>query len=93
MSTPLADVTYRLDPHARFRVLDDEGMFVLQEAGEVLVVNSVGAFIVERLRGGSTLDETVKAITERYEVDAERARRDASELLGALVEAGAVVEG
>ncbi len=49
MSTEDQSQRYRLDPHARFRVMDDEGVFVLQEAGEVLVVNRVGAFIVEQL--------------------------------------------
>jgi len=92
MSTDVSEARYRLDPHARFRVLDDEGMFVLQEEGEVLVVNSVGAFIVERLHDGATLEETVHALTERYTVDAKRARKDLSELVRALVEAGAVVE-
>ena len=67
-------------------------MFVLQDAGEVLVVNAVGAFIVEQLKDGATLEETVLALTDRYEVDVDQARKDASELLGALVEAGAVVE-
>ena len=81
---------YRLDPHARFRVMDDEGVFVLQEAGEVLVVNPVGAFIVKQLEGARSLDELVAAITERYAVDTERARADASSLLDALLEAGAI---
>ena len=34
--------------------MDDEGIFVLQDAGEVLVVNEVGAFIVEQLKAAST---------------------------------------
>jgi hypothetical protein len=81
---------YRLDPHARFRVMDDEGIFVLQDAGEVLVVNQVGAFIVEQLQAELSLDQVVEAITARFEVDAKRAEADASSLLEALVEAGAV---
>jgi len=70
--------------------MDDEGIFVLQEAGEVLVVNQVGAFIVEHLEGSRSLDELVAAITERYEIDAERARADARSLLDTLLEAGAI---
>ena len=70
--------------------MDDEGVFVLQEAGEVLVVNPVGAFIVKQLEGARSLDELVAAITERYAVDTERARADASSLLDALLEAGAI---
>ena len=81
---------YRVDPHARFRVMDDEGIFVLQEAGEVLVVNEVGAFIVEELKAGRSLDEVVATLTARYTVDTERARADASSLLDQLLEAGAI---
>ncbi len=81
---------YRVDPHARFRVLDGEGIFVLQKAGEVLVLNPVGAFIVEQLQAQRTIDEVVDEITERYAVDHTRARADADSLIEALLEAGAI---
>jgi len=90
MSTEDQTQRYRLDPHARFRVMDDEGVFVLQEAGEVLVVNGVGAFIVEQLKAERSVGEVVTAITDRYAVDAERARADARSLLDALLDAGAI---
>ena len=90
MSTEASTSPYRLDPHARFRVLDDEGIFVLQEAGEVLVVNEAGAFIVEQIRNGRSLDETATAMTERFDVGRERAHADATSLLEALIEAGAI---
>ena len=70
--------------------MDDEGIFVLQEAGEVLVVNEVGAFIVEQLQAERSVDEVVMAITDRYAVDQNRARADARSLLDALLEAGAL---
>ncbi len=82
---------YRVDPHARFRVMEDEGIFVLQEEGEVLVVNAVGAFIVERLQAELNLDEVVAAVTERYAVDEARAREDAVALVDALLAAKAIV--
>ena len=91
MSTETPTRRYRIDPHARFRVMDDERIFVLQEAGEVLVVNEVGAFIVEKLEAAHSVDEVVAAITERYAVDPERARDDAMSLLDSLLEAGAIV--
>lgn len=69
----------------------DEGIFVLQDAGEVLVVNQIGAFIVEQLKAEQTLDQVVATITERYAVDASRARADATALLEALLEAGAII--
>lgn len=91
MSTQTCTQHYRIDPGARFRVMHDEGIFVLQDAGEVLVVNQMGAFIIERLAAEHTLDEIIVAITERYAVDPARARADATSLLDALLEAGAIV--
>lgn len=70
--------------------MDDEGIFVLQEAGEVLVVNEIGAFIVEQLQTERSVDQVVTAITDRYDVDQDRARADARILLDALLEAGAI---
>jgi hypothetical protein len=72
--------------------MDGEGIFVLQEAGEVLVVNEVGAFIVEQLQAERSVDEVVAAITDRYAVDQDRARADAKSLLDALLEAGAIYQ-
>ena len=92
MSTRTSTTRYRLDPSARFRVLDDEGIFVLQKAGEVLVVNRVGAFIVERLRGGMALTEIIDEVVSAYDVDRARAEEDAVTLLDSLVEAGALAE-
>jgi hypothetical protein len=83
---------FRVDPHARFRVMDDEGIFVLQDAGEVLVVNEVGAFIVQQLQAECSIDEVIAAITDRYAVDQDRARADARVLLDSLLEAGAIRE-
>jgi hypothetical protein len=72
--------------------MDGEGIFVLQEAGEVLVVNEVGAFIVEQLQAERSVDEVVAAITDRYAIDQDRARADAKSLLDALLEAGAIYQ-
>ena len=90
MSTESEPPRYHVEPHARFRVMGDEGVFVLQEAGEVLVVNAVGAFIVEQLQAERSVEEIVIAITDRYAVDQDRARADAKSLLDALLGAGAI---
>jgi hypothetical protein len=42
------------------------------------------------VKAGRTLDEAVSALTERFAVDAARARADVTSLLDALVEAGAI---
>lgn len=90
MSTPAPSQRYSLHPHARFRVLDDEGIFILQEAGEVVVVNKLGAFIIEQLRAEQALDQIAQMVAAEYEVSAERAREDAERLISELAEAGAL---
>jgi Coenzyme PQQ synthesis protein D (PqqD) len=82
---------FALHPHARFRVIDDEGIFVLQESGEVLVVNRVAASVVSGVQKGSSTEELVAALVGRFEVTAERARQDVDTLLQDLVAAGALV--
>jgi hypothetical protein len=73
-------------------VLDDEGIFVLQESGEVLVVNEVAALVVEQLQAGRSVEEAVTEITERFDVGAEQARVDTAALLKTLIEAGAITQ-
>jgi hypothetical protein len=55
-----------------------------------LVINRVGAFIVEQLEAQRTIDEIVTAVTKRYAIDRARARADADTLIEALLEAGAI---
>lgn len=80
-----------LHPHARFRVIDDEGIFVLQESGEVLVVNRVAASVVTGVRQGASKDELVATLVGRFDVGEDRARQDVECLLRDLVAAGALV--
>ena len=82
---------FALHPHARFRVIDDEGIFVLQESGEVLVVNRVAASVVSGVRQGSSKAELVASLVARFDVSVERAQQDVDTLLHDLVAAGALV--
>jgi len=82
---------FALHPHARFRVIDDEGIFVLQESGEVLVVNRVAANVVRSVREGATTEELVASLVGRFEVSEDRAREDVDTLLRDLLAAGALV--
>ncbi len=81
---------YRLAKGVRFRVIDSEGIFVLQEAGEVLAVNRVAAFVVNNLREDHTLAEVTEAVTAQFAVDAARARQDIEAVIQQLVDAGAL---
>ena len=82
---------FALHPRARFRVIDDEGIFVLQESGEVLVVNRVAASVVSGLRQGASRAELVANLVARFEVSEDRTRQDVDALVSDLVAAGALV--
>ena len=82
--------TYELNLHARFRVLDDEGVFVLQEAGEVVVINKVGALVVDALTKGRSLTEVIEEVTAEFEVERQTAKADVENLINDLLEAGAL---
>jgi hypothetical protein len=57
----------------------------------VLRLNRVAAFVWERLDGQATGDAVVNALVARFDVERERAAADYLELLGTLLERGAVV--
>ena len=81
---------FELDRHARFRVVDDEGVFVLQRSSEVMVVNEVAAFVVEQLQKDRTVGQVVQRLTETFDVDVDTAAADTRALLESLQEQGAL---
>lgn len=50
----------------------------------MITVNEQGAFLWERLCGGTTRDELVDAMLEEYEVDRETAQADVDDFLRVL---------
>lgn len=93
---------HQIHPHARFRVFrtpdgsgeeEVEGIFVLQEQAEVVIVNDVGAFVVEQLKAGRSVAETVAAVGEHFEVEGDHdPAADVPEFIAELVAAGAIEE-
>lgn len=56
------------------------------EMRNVFVLNGLAEFIWQRLDGEPTLDEILAAVLDRYEIDRDHARKDASEFIGRLLE-------
>lgn len=92
---------YRLASDVRFRVIGGEGVVVLQDAGEVLVVNGVAARVLELLdprRGdesaaqGRGLDELVERLSEEYEAPRDEIEADLREFLEETLAGGVVIE-
>ena len=53
---------------------------------KIFVLNSLGAFIWERLDGGQSCAELIGAISERFAVEPAQAKQDAIEFIGQLLE-------
>lgn len=95
---------YRLASDVRFRVVGGEGVVVLQDAGEVLVVNGVAARVLELLdprrgRGsgpqpgeGRSFSELLERLGQEFEATEEEIARDLREFLDEVLAGGVVVE-
>ncbi|WP_424869345.1 lasso peptide biosynthesis PqqD family chaperone [Streptomyces sp. SAI-229] len=67
------------------------GLVVLDErTGRYWQLSSSAALVMSALARGDSVDVAVTALTDRYEVDAERARKDIDTLIGSLRSAGLV---
>lgn len=83
------DSRIALDPHARFRRFDDEGVIVQQSTAEAIVINETAARLLELADGTRTLGDCAAAITEEFEAELDAVSRDvllfAEELVAAHV--------
>ena len=90
----LATVYARSDRMVGRRIADE---FVIvpilsrgADADAIFNLNRVGAFIWERLDGGTAGDAIVVALLERFDVDREQAENDYRAFLAQLLEIGAI---
>ncbi len=81
---------WRRASDVRFRVVGDEGVLVRQSSGEAIVVDEIGAKILELLREGQTAGELVRRLETEYEVEPRRLAEDVDRFLDELLEAGVV---
>lgn len=82
--------TFRLADRTRFRTIDDQGVVIMLQSAEVLVLNAVGARTLELLSDGQTLKRTQQALETEYDASAERIERDTTAYLSELIDAGAL---
>lgn len=85
----LRDARLGLCSDVRFRRVADEAVIIRQDAGEVLVVNELGARVLEMLEGPGAVsyDELVDRLSREYE-QAESLPSDILEFLVELVDSG-----
>jgi hypothetical protein len=87
-----ASSIFRLRSDVRYRIIDGEAVVVRQEEAEVIVLNSVGARVLELVRGGAPACRGFEALTKEYRVEPVELERDVLSFLGELVEAGVIEE-
>ncbi len=85
---PNPGARWRRAPDVRFRVVGGEGVVVRQTSGEALVVDEVGARILELLDERPTAAEIVGRLEAEYDVEPERLAADVERFLEELLEAG-----
>lgn len=80
-----------LDPHVRFRRFDDEGVIVNQKSAEAVVVNEVGARLLEVADGRRTIGDCAALLVTEFEAERDVIERDVLAFADALVGAGIAV--
>jgi len=79
--------TYKTCNDVRFRALDDEGIVVRQQAGEVIVVNAAGTRVIELVAAGASGASIVDQLEKEYDTDRATLERDVAAHLAELLEA------
>ena len=80
--------SYRRKGDVRFRIIDREAVVLRQDAGETLVLNEVGARMLQLFDGGAALDDVARSIAAEYDVESAEAEQDTRQFAGQLIEAG-----
>ena len=68
--------TLSLNSRVRHRKVGDEGVVVCMHNGNVIIVNEVGAYIVEQLKEPQSFDSMVSAISAQFDVTEQQATQD-----------------
>lgn len=84
----MSDTVVALKEDIRYRIIGAEGVIVRQNAGEVIVVNEIGASIVAAIDGKTSVDVLIDKIHDAYDVDKEQAAQDVLAFLDEIVKVG-----
>jgi Coenzyme PQQ synthesis protein D (PqqD) len=81
---------FRLAADVRFRVVVEEGVVLRQESAEVLIVNPVGARLLDLVAPGQTLLQITDRLEEEFDVTREQLDEDVAVFLGELLGLGVI---
>jgi hypothetical protein len=75
-------------PDVRFRKVEDEAVVLRQNAAEVMVLNEVGARILDLADGVTPIEQWVDALFDEFEVDRATLEQDVLEFAVEMADAG-----
>ena len=81
---------FRKRSDARYRNIGGEGIVVRQTAGEVLVLNGVGARVLDLLESGTPVGGLVDSMAAEYDIDRATLERDVLAYFQELLDAGII---
>jgi hypothetical protein len=84
------DLVLRRNSDVRFRTVLDEGVVIKQDTAEVLVLNEVGARVLELLDGTRTVGEVETVLAAEFATPAAELGRDLEGYVAELLAAGIV---
>jgi hypothetical protein len=87
-STITPSTVLRRRSDVRYRRIEDEAVVLRQSAAEVLVLNGVGATVLDLADGRRPVSEWIDALVREYGADRETVARDVLEFAGEAAEAG-----
>lgn len=93
MTTPTElhrDLVLRRSPDVRFRTVLDEGVVIKQDTAEVLVLNEVGARVLELLDGTRTVADVETTLASEFDAAPSDLGDDLAGYLQELLAAGLV---
>lgn len=80
----------RRAPDSRYRRVQDEGVVIRQRTAEALVVNELGARLLELIDGQTPIEDLVDRLEKEYEVERSRLETDVLAYLAELERIGLV---
>lgn len=72
-------------PHAAWRKVGEETIILDLNSSVYYSLNDTGSFVWEQLGNGEALSDVAEALTDEFDITAEKAEKDAAELVDSLL--------
>lgn len=83
---------FRLRPDVRYRIIDEEAVVIRQDAGEVVVLNPVGARVLHLVGPDLEVRALIERMAREYAASAQTLEAEVLGFLEELVAAGVIEE-